>query len=99
MPSLSQLPHQPVKHFCGLLVDLRKVTVQPAAEQQRGIQHRAIFFDVPQMLSASHSDGLGISFILGQTRDVIIALQFIPKTVAFIKDILFHDVVLLKILS
>ena len=54
--------------------DLSKMAVQLAAEKQRSVQHRTMLLDVPQMLSAPHSDRLGIFFVQHQTGDVIITL-------------------------
>jgi hypothetical protein len=47
------------------VVDLRKLAVQFTAEQQHSVQHRTMLFDVPQMLSAPHSDRLIVSIIQG----------------------------------
>ena len=63
------------------------MAVQLVTEKQRGVPHRAILLDVPWMLSAPHTDRLAIFFIQHQARDVIISMQFVPKTVILIADV------------
>ena len=46
------------KHFFCLLVNIGKVAVQTATEQQAGIAGLAIFFDVPQMPLTPQADRL-----------------------------------------
>ena len=75
----------PVVYFC-------KIAAQFSAGQQIGIESRTMLLDVPQMLSAPHSDGLGVHFFQHQTRDEIVALEFVPKAVILVKDVFFHDV-------
>ena len=47
-----------VQHFLRLLVNIGKVAVQPAAEQQTGVAGLAVFFDVSQMPLSPQADGL-----------------------------------------
>ena len=58
-----------------------------------------MLLDIIQTLSSSQTDRLDIFFIQYQARDVIISLQFIPKSVIIVVDVLFHSVILLDILS
>lgn len=60
----------------------------------RSMQHRTMLFNVPQIPSVPHSNGLGIFFLQHQTGEVIIALQLIPKTVLLVINVLFLCVIL-----
>lgn len=72
------LLYQKVEQLLGLVVNFCKTAAQYATGQQIDIESWTIFLDVPQMLSASYSDGLGVHFFQHQTRDVIVALEFVP---------------------
>jgi len=43
------------------------------------------------MLSAPDANGVDFFLRNDQTRDVVISMQFIPKTVAVIVDVFFHS--------
>ena len=58
-----------------------------------------MLLDIIQTLSSPQTDRLDIFFIQYQARDVIISLQFIPKSVIIVVDVLFYGVILLDILS
>lgn len=82
------------QHICCPVINLGKVAVQLATEKQGGIDYRTMFLDVAMILSAPSSNRLGIFFVQYQTWDVIIPLQFIPKTVIIVVDVPFHGVIL-----
>ena len=62
--------------------------------RKTSVQHRTMLLDIPQILSVPHTDRLGIFFIQHKARDVIISLQFVPKTVIIVIDVFFHFCVL-----
>ena len=73
-----------------LLVDVGKVGIQSAAGQQLRVQGFALRLDLPQVPLPPDADR---SFSLSrycQAGNVIVAPQFIPQTVAFVINGLFH---------
>ena len=69
-----------------------------SAEKQCGMQRRTVLFDVPQIPFGLHPERLGSFFVRYQTRNVIISLQFIPKSVIIVVYVPFRGDVLLEIL-
>jgi len=64
--------------------------VQLAAENEVGIGHGTMLSEI--LLVPSTPDPDGVYFFLrdGQTRQIIISMQFIPKSVAAVIDVFFH---------
>lgn len=85
------LLYQQSKPILCLSIDVSQITVQLAAQYQIGVQYRTVFFDIIQMLSAPDTDGAFLGDWQNQTRNVIISMQFIPKSVAVVVDIFFHS--------
>lgn len=76
--------------LCGLLVDVGKVGIQPAAGQQLRVQGFALGLDVPQVPLSPNADKPFFLSRYCQAGDVIVASQLIPKTVVLIINVLFH---------
>ena len=53
-----------------------------------------MLFQVLLVLSAPHTNRRCHRFIQHQAGDIVVALEFIPKTVALIEDVFFHYTVL-----
>lgn len=87
----SHLTYQLFEHFLSLSVDVNKVAVQLAAGQQVGIAYTVMFLEIPKMALSPYPDICLFFFRQFQTRQVIIALQFVLQSVAFIKFVLFHN--------
>lgn len=51
------------------------------------VEHRTVFYEILQVLSAPNTDGVDFFFRNDQTRQIIISMQFIPKSVAVVVDI------------
>lgn len=61
-----------------------------ATENEVVVEHRTVFYEILQVLSAPNTDGVDFFFRNDQTRQIIISMQFIPKSVAVVVDIFFH---------
>ena len=57
---------------------------------ENGVDHRTMLSEVVLVFSAPDTDGVDFFFWDDQTRQIIISIQFIPKTVAVVVDIFFH---------
>lgn len=68
-----------------------KVAIQPAAEKKVIIDYRTMLSEVLLVLSAPHTDGVDFFLRNDQTWQIIIAMQFIPKSVAVVVDVFFHS--------
>ena len=88
------LLNQLKKHRFSLFVQIGKIAVQLAGGQQLRVQRLAVLPEIPQMPLAPNADGP--LFFSGQlqTWNEIIALQLILKSVLFVVDVFFHDVIL-----
>lgn len=86
----SELLYQSKEHILRLRIQICKVTVEFTSEKQAVIQSLAILADIPQMSLSPYADGLLFFFRNCQTGNVIIALQFIPKAVVFIINVLVY---------
>ena len=76
--------------FLRLSVDVNKVAVQLAAGQQVGIAYTAMLLEIAAMPLSPYPDICLFFFRQFQTRQVIVALQFVPQSVVFIKFVFFH---------
>ena len=65
--------------------------VQSTAENQIGVDDRTILFEILLVLPAPDADGVDFCLRNDQTRQIIIAMQFIPKSVAVVVDVFFHS--------
>ena len=88
------LLNQLKKHRFSLFVQIGKITVQLAGDLQFCVQCLAVLPEIPQMPLTPSADGP--LFFSGQlqTWNEIIALQLISKSVLFVVDVFFHDVIL-----
>ena len=88
------LLNQLKKHCLGLLVQIGKLSVQRAGDLQLCVQCLAVLPEIPQMPLTPSADRT--LFFSGQLQswNEIIALQLIPKSVLFVVDVFFHDVIL-----
>ena len=82
-----QLRYEQVELIASLSVNVCEVAVQLATENQIGIQHRAVFFNVIQVLPTPDADRASFGIRQNQTRDVVISMQLIPKSVAAVIDV------------
>ena len=80
--SLGHLPDDDVQPLLRLLVNIGKIAVQAAAEQQAGIAGLAVFPNVPQVPLAPYADRLFFFSGYSQTGKVVVANQLIPQAVA-----------------
>ena len=89
-----KLLYQLKKHSFCLLVQIGQITVQFSGDLQLGVQCLTVLPEIPQMPLSPNADGA--LFFIGQlqARNVVIALQLVPKTNFRVIDILFHDVIL-----
>lgn len=76
----------------SLSINVSEIAVRSAAENEVVVDHRTMLSEVLLVLSALHTDGVDFFFWNNQTRQIIIPMQFIPKTVVVIVDIFFHCV-------
>ena len=92
--TLGHLLYQIKKHRFSLHVQIGKISVQLAGDLQLCVQCLAVLPEIPQMPLTPSADGP--LFFSGQlqTWNEIIALQLIPKSVLFVVDVFFHDVIL-----
>ena len=89
-----KLLYQPREHFLCMLVYVGNVTVQLAAYQQFGIEYLAVLFQIPQVSLSPYADMPWFFFRQLQAGKIVIALQFIPKSVFLVINVLIHFVIL-----
>ena len=77
-----------------MLVYVGKVIVQFAAYQQFGIESLAVLFQIPQMPLSPYADIRRSFFGQFQAGKIVIALQFISKSVFLVINVLVHFVIL-----
>lgn len=92
--TLCHLLYQPRKHFLCLLINISKITVQLARCKQISVKDTLMLFDISQMALSPNADRLAFFFGECQARQIIIALLFVPKTVLYIINSVFHYVIL-----
>ena len=73
-----------------LIVNGSKIPVQSPTKSKLRIEYRTMLLKILQVFSAPNTVGLLFLWMNGQTRQIIISVQFIPKTVAVIVDVFFH---------
>ena len=88
------LLYQLKKHSFSLFVQIGKISVQRAGGQQLRVQRLAVLPEIPQMPLTPSADGPLFFSGQPQTGNEIIALQLILKSVLFVVDVFFHDVIL-----
>ena len=71
-------------------VNLRKIAVEPAREQEIVVEYRSMFLDVLEMFSAPYPDRKLLRFGDGQARNVVVPVQLIPKAIGVIIDVFFR---------
>ncbi len=77
---------------CSCLgVDVGKVAVEFAAKDKVIVDHGAMLSKVLLVLSALETNGTDFFVRDDQTRQIIISMQFIPKSVAVVVDVFFHN--------
>ena len=76
--------------FRALSINVSEIAVQFTAENEIGVDHRTMLSKVLLVLSAPDTDGVYFFLWDDQTRQIIISVQFIPKTVAVVVDVFFH---------
>ncbi len=86
----SKLFYQPREHFLRLLIQINKITDELSAENQTVIQTPAVLTDISKMPPSPYAKVLLFFLRDRQAGNVIIALQFIPKTVVFVVNVLVH---------
>ena len=90
--TLCHLLNQPGTHFFCLFVNISKVTIQFATELQAGEKNPLVFSQIIQVPLPPYTDSNLILIRQFQAGNVIVALQFVPKTVAFIVFVLFNKI-------
>lgn len=86
---LRHLFDQSGKHFFGLLVDLRNMLIQLAAQQQAVIECAAVVVRIFPVPSAPDADAP--AFRDSQAGQIIVALQLISEATALIINVFFHN--------
>ena len=77
---LCELRYEQVELIASLSVNISDIAVQLAAENQIGVDDRTMFSEVLLVLSAPDTDGVDFFLRDGQTRKIIISVQFVPKS-------------------
>lgn len=87
---LCQLRYKQVEPVSSLSINVSKIAVQLAAENQIGVNDWTVFCEVLLVPSAPDTDGVYFFLRDDQTRQIIISMQLIPKAVAVVVDVFFH---------
>ena len=90
-PCLCQMRYKQIEPYSCLGINVSKVAVELATENEVVVEHRTVFYEISQVLSAPNTDGVDFFFQNDQTRQIIISMQFIPKSVAVVVDIFLHS--------
>lgn len=77
-----QLRYEQVEFIASLSINIGEIAIQLTAEKQIGVDDRAVLSEVLMMLSAPDTNGVDFLSRNDQTRQIIISMQFIPKSVA-----------------
>lgn len=85
---------KPTFCFASKLINIVKIRVEIAACDKIVISNLAIFLEPPFVPLSPNADRVVLTVSNSQTRNIIITLQFTPKSITFIKNILFHSVIL-----
>lgn len=85
-----QLRYEQVELIASLSINISEIAIQLTAENEVSLDHRMMFSEVLLVLSAPDTNGVDFFFRDDQTRQVVISMQLIPKTVAVVVDVFFH---------
>ena len=91
-PTLCHLFYEMFERFLCLPVDVGEINVQFSTDLQVGEQYPLIFSQIIQVPLPPYTDSNLILIRQFQAGNVIVALQFVPKTVAFIVFVLFNKI-------
>ena len=84
------LCYKQVELIANLSINVSKIAVQLAAENQIGVNDWTMLCEVLLVPSAPDTDGVYFFLRDDQTRQIIISMQLIPKAVAVVVDVFFH---------
>ena len=81
---------KPREHFLCLPINVGKITVQLAACQQNVVTYPVILLQIPQMPLSQYADIRRSFFGQFQAGKIVITLQFMPKPVFLVINVLVH---------
>ena len=85
-----QLCYKQVELIASLSINSREIAIQITAENEVIVKHWTMLSEVLLVLSAPDTNGVYFFLWDDQTRQIIISMQFIPKSVAAVVDVFFH---------